>query len=84
MELNEFSHVIEDQGEFCDFQGEIIDSQRKAIEKQSLVIEEQSYILNQLIQYLKAIKHWPPKPGVVPPVDPDTIARSEAIFYETY
>ena len=83
-ELNKANNVIKDQGEFSDFQGEVIHAQRKAIEKQSITIDEQSAILNQLIQYLKAIKHWPPKPGVVPPVDPDTLAKSEAISHETY
>ena len=81
-ELNAANNLIKDQGEFCDFQGEVIDAQRKAIEEQSLTIENQSNILRQLIEYLKAIKHWPPKEGVVPPVDPSRLAGSNAISYD--
>ena len=81
MDLNAARILIKDQADFCDFQGEVLDHQRKALEKQSLTLEEQSAIISQLINYLKSIKHWPPKP--LPPIDPDTLAgRSEAIFYD--
>tara|TARA_Y100000310_G_scaffold344149_1_gene455385 strand:+ start:3401 stop:3844 length:444 start_codon:yes stop_codon:yes gene_type:complete len=68
-ELRETASVLKDQSEFIDFQSEIVGSQRGALEKQEETMLKQNDILRQLINYLKSIDHWPPKP--LPPVDRD-------------
>ena len=66
-----------EKDELIDFQGEVLHKQRSKLEEASGVLEEQEAIIRQLINYLKSIKHWPPK---IKPVDPDSLAqgRSEA------
>jgi hypothetical protein len=68
IELRETVGVLEDQSELIDFQSEILGSQRKALETQEGAIIQQDNILRKLVEYLKSIGHWPPKP--LPPVDP--------------
>ena len=69
LELRETVGVLEDQSEVIDFQSEVMNSQGKAIDKQEEAILQQGDILQQLVEYLKRIGHWPPKP--LPPVDKD-------------
>ena len=66
-----------EKDELIDLQGEVLHKQRGKLEEASGVLEEQEAIIRQLINYLKSIKHWPPK---IKPVDPDSLAlgRSEA------
>ena len=66
-----------EKDELINLQGEILHKQRGQLEKASGVVEEQETIIRQLINYLKSIKHWPPK---IKPIDPDSLAkgRSEA------
>ena len=66
-----------EKDELIDLQGEVLHKQRSKLEEASGVLEEQEAIIRQLINYLKSIKHWPPK---IKPVDPDSLAqgRSEA------
>ena len=60
-----------------DLQGKILHKQRSQLEEASGILGNQETIIYQLINYLKSIKHWPPK---IKPVDPDSLAlgRSEA------
>ena len=55
------------------FQTEIIQKQQQRLEKSEEVIEIQGAALQELIRYLKDIKHWPPK---IKPIDPRTLANS--------
>ena len=66
-----------EKDELIDLQGEVLHKQKNKLEETSGVLEEQEAIIRQLINYLKSIKHWPPK---IKPVDPDSLAlgRSEA------
>ena len=66
LELKETVGVLEDQSEFINFQTEVMSAQREALEKQGIAIEGQENILRRLVDYLKFIKHWPPKP--LPPI----------------
>ena len=56
-----------------DFQSDIIQKQQQRLEKAEEVIEIQGAALQELIQYLKDIKHWPPK---IKPIDPNTLTNS--------
>jgi hypothetical protein len=60
-----------------DLQGKILHKQRSQLEEASGILGNQETIIYQLINYLKSIKHWPPK---IKPIDPDSLAlgRSEA------
>ena len=64
-----------EKDKFIDFQSEILHKLRGQLEKTSYTMEEQEVIIRQLIQYLKNIKHWPPK---IEPIDPDSIARARS------
>ena len=64
-----------EKDKFIDFQSEILHKLRGQLEKTSYTMEEQGVIIRQLIQYLKNIKHWPPK---IEPIDPDSIARARS------
>jgi hypothetical protein len=64
-----------EKDKFIDFQSEILHKQREQLQKSSHTLEEQETIIRQLIQYLKSIKHWPPK---IEPIDPGTLARNRS------
>jgi hypothetical protein len=68
VELKETVGILKDQSEVIDFQSEVLGNQRKALDKQEETILQQDSILRRLVEYLKSIDHWPPKP--LPPVDP--------------
>ena len=65
------SSLVKDKDSFIKFQNEIIQNQRSNLEEAVITIERQTTILNQLIDYLKKIKHWPPKS---PPEDKSRFA----------
>ena len=69
--LSNLTKCLDDQGEVIDFQGNVIIKQNESLEKSSLTVENQAGLINQLINYLKSIGHWPPK---APPVDRSRLA----------
>ena len=74
-ELERQLHLSKEKDEFINLQSEILHKQREQLEKTSYTLEEQETIIRQLIQYLKSIKHWPPK---IEPIDPGSLARDRS------
>lgn len=74
-ELKRQMNLSKEKDEFMNFQSEILHKQRERLEKTDYALGEQETIIRQLIQYLKSIKHWPPK---IEPVDPGSIARARS------
>ncbi len=74
-ELERQLHLSKEKDEFINFQSEILYKQREQLEKTSYTLEKQEIIIRQLIQYLKSIKHWPPR---IEPIDPGTLARNRS------
>jgi len=74
-ELERQIKLSEEKDEFIDFQSEILLKRREQLEKASGTLNQQELIIRQLIDYLKSIKHWPPR---IEPVDPGTLARNRS------
>ena len=74
-ELERQLSLSKERDEYINFQSEILHKQRERLEKTSYALGEQEAIIRQLIQYLKSIKHWPPR---IEPVDPNSIARARS------
>jgi hypothetical protein len=79
IELEQLSKTSIDQSDLINFQGTIIVRQREYLDESNEIRKTQENILSKLIEYLKNIKHWPPKMN---PTDPNRSTRSEAIYNE--
>ena len=64
-----------EKDELINLQGEVLHKQRSQLENASGIVGEQETIIRQLIDYLKSIKHWPPK---IKPIDPDSLTRGRS------
>ena len=64
------SKSFEDAWEIITLQSKSIKKHEETLEGAQDVLNEQSRLIRDLIEYLKKIKHWPPK-QLRPEIDPD-------------
>ena len=76
MQVERLQTISKEQEEAFGFQWDIIKKQSEQLQKAEETIEIQNSALQQLIRYLKDTNQWPPK---IKPVDPSSLASSEAI-----
>ena len=74
--LDDCERALGDQVEVITLQGQAINKQDETLERAKEALGEQSDLINDLINYLKKIDHWPPKEP-----RPNS-GRSEAAYIE--
>ena len=67
-QIQNVNQLSQERTLFINLQGEMIIKQSEGLGEADDVIRQQNFLLEKLIQYLKDIKHWPPK---IKPIDPD-------------
>lgn len=74
--LNESDRAIEDSWEVIQLQAKTLQKYENIVDRAQDALNTQARFINDLVEYLKKIKHWPPKE---PPSRP---SRSEAMHIE--
>ena len=59
--IDDCERALEDQFEVITLQGQTIRKYDETLDTASGALNDQSRLINDLINYLKKIKHWPPK-----------------------
>ena len=74
--IDDCERALEDQFEVINLQGQTINKYDETLDRANEALGEQGSLINDLINYLKRINHWPPKE---PRPNP---GRSEATYIE--
>jgi len=67
-QIQNINELSQEKNLFINLQGEMMRKQSEGLSEAEDIVRQQNFMLEKLIQYLKGIKHWPPK---IKPVDPD-------------
>ena len=68
--LDDTEKALEDMFEVVNLQAKTINNYQETLDRAGEALNDQSRLISDLVNYLKKIKHWPPK-ETRPEIDPD-------------